>query len=106
MIDCEIFFKVLSDRTRQEILKLLEKGEKNVSELVKILNTTQPNVSHHLNILKGVGLIKSERRGQEIYYSFNKDWFRECCGNFFSLFECCGEFFEKYKIGEKEGDKR
>jgi hypothetical protein len=51
------------------------------------------------------GLVVRKRRGQEIYYSFNKDWFRECCKDFFSLFECCKDFFEKYRIVKRRSKK-
>jgi len=96
MMRCDEFLKALSDDTRRRILGILEKGEMSVSEIVEALKITQPNASHHLNILRVAGLVNNRRRGQQIYYSFNRDWFRSCCGDFLSLFECCRDFLKNY----------
>lgn len=106
MSKCEEFFKILSDGTRQNLLRLLEKREMNVTEIAKALKTTQPNVSHHLNVLKTGGLVTNKRRGQEIYYSLNKGWFKKCCGDFLSMFGCCIDFFKEYKIVKKKPQKK
>lgn len=92
---CEDFFKALSDQTRQRILRILEKGEMSVNEIAEALQITQPNASHHLNVLKVAGLVNSRREGQQIYYSFNKEMFRNCCGDFLSMYECCSAFMGK-----------
>ena len=102
MNKCEEFFKALSDETRQRILSILEKREMSVSEIAEVLKISQPNASHHLNVLRVTGLVNNKRKGQQIYYSFNKDWFRSCCGDFLSMYECCGDFLEKYEIVERK----
>ena len=102
MKSCDEFFKVLSDATRQKLLKLLEKREMNVTDITRALKTTQPNTSHHLNILRAAGLVINRRKGQEIYYSLNKEWFRKCCSDFLSMFECHVDFFKRYKIARKK----
>ena len=94
MNKCEEFFKALSDETRQRILSTLEKREMSVSEIAEALKISQPNASHHLNVLRVTGLVNNERKGQQIYYSFNKDWFRSCCSDFLSMYECCGDFLK------------
>ena len=102
MKTCDEFFKVLSDTTRQKLLRLLEKKQMNVTEITRALKTSQPNVSHHLNVLRTAGLVVKERKGQEIYYSLNREWFRKCCGDFLSMFECSMKLFKQSKAGKKE----
>jgi ArsR family transcriptional regulator len=98
MTKCEDFFKALADETRQTILKMLERKEMCVCEILQAFDVSQPTISHHLDILKRAGLIESKRKGQNIYYSLNKDWFRECCSDFLSTFECCADFAKTRNI--------
>ena len=49
------FFKALSDETRREILALLERRERNVTEIVRRFNLTQPTISRHLRVLRERG---------------------------------------------------
>jgi ArsR family transcriptional regulator len=55
--------KVLADKNRLRILKLLEKRKLCVCELADILGITQPSTSRHLKKLKAVGLINDEQEG-------------------------------------------
>lgn len=105
MHKCDDFFKALSDDTRQKLLRMLEKSEMNVGEIAKNLKTTQPNASHHLNVLRAAGLVVNTRRGQQIYYSLNKDWLKKCCGDFLSMFECCIDYFNTHKIVKRKFGK-
>ena len=70
-------FKALADPTRRRILELLAQGELTAGEIDAHFDMTKPSVSHHLNILKGAGLISDERRGQNIIYSINLTLFQE-----------------------------
>jgi ArsR family transcriptional regulator, arsenate/arsenite/antimonite-responsive transcriptional repressor len=63
MKETEKLFKVLADRNRIRILKLLETRKCCVCELSKVLGITQPSVSRHLKKLKSVGLICDEQEG-------------------------------------------
>lgn len=94
------FFQAMSDQTRQKILLLLEKKDRNVSELVKEFNLSQPTISRHLLVLKQADLVSSRREGQQVYYSLNKDWMKNCCACYFGSFECCADFFKNYKINK------
>ncbi len=60
--------KALSDPKRLEILYLLGKGEKSVSELLKDTKLRQANLSQHLAVLRQKGVVKSRRRGKNILY--------------------------------------
>ena len=42
-----------------------------VGDLAYLLNMTKSAVSHQLKVLKEAKLIKSEKRGKNVYYSLN-----------------------------------
>ncbi len=64
-------FRLLSDRTRLNILLALSQGERNVSSLCDELHLPQPTVSHHLGLLRVNSLIANRRRGKQVFYSLN-----------------------------------
>ena len=64
-------FKALADQTRLKIVVSVFDEEKSVSSISKDLNISQSAVSHQLQILKLYTIVKSERRGKEVYYSLN-----------------------------------
>ncbi len=53
--------KVLADKNRLRILKLLEKRQMCVCQLAYILGIAQPSVSRHLKKLKNSGLLGEEQ---------------------------------------------
>ena len=61
-------FRLLSDKTRLNILMLLAKGERNVSSLCDQLKLPQPTVSHHLGLLRMSNLITNRRDGKQVFY--------------------------------------
>ena len=65
--------KLMGDKTRLSMLKLLQQNECSVCEFVSIFNISQSAVSQHLRKLKDVGLVKENRKGQWIFYSLNKN---------------------------------
>jgi len=85
--DCCTIFHALSDRTRLTILEMLKEKEHCVSDICLCFAMSQPSISHHLDILKRAGLVHKEKRGREVFYSFNDDVLVECCGKQFSLFD-------------------
>src|SRR3954468_2706997 len=64
-------FRLLSDKTRLNILMLLAKGERNVSSLCGELSLPQPTVSHHLGLLRMSNLISNRRAGKQVFYDLN-----------------------------------
>ena len=64
-------FKALSDPTRRQVLKLLQRGSKSAGELAGAFDVTKAAMSHHFNVLKAADLVRTERRGQQIVYSLN-----------------------------------
>lgn len=65
--------KLLGDKTRLSMMKLLEKNDCCVCEFVEIFGISQSAISQHLRKLRDVGLVKEQRRGQWIFYSLNRD---------------------------------
>jgi ArsR family transcriptional regulator, arsenate/arsenite/antimonite-responsive transcriptional repressor len=68
-----IVLKLLGDKTRLTMMKILDFHDCCVCEFVEIFKMSQPSISQHLRKLRDVGLVKEERRGQWIFYSMNKE---------------------------------
>jgi DNA-binding transcriptional ArsR family regulator len=64
-------FRLLSDKTRLNILMILARGERNVSSLCEELGLPQPTVSHHLGLLRTKSLISNRRSGKQVFYGLN-----------------------------------
>ena len=60
-------FRALSDVTRVEIVQILGKAPKNVTELTFLVGVSQPKVSRHLKILRDAGLLRDVRRGKWVW---------------------------------------
>lgn len=65
--------KLLGDKTRLTMVKILDSHDCCVCEFVEIFNISQPAISQHLRKLKDLGIVKESRRGQWIIYSLNKE---------------------------------
>jgi len=64
----------MADKTRRDILSMLEKKRMSAGEIAERFNISKPSISHHLNILKQSGLIESEKQGQNMIYKRNPTW--------------------------------
>ncbi|HLC48266.1 MAG TPA: metalloregulator ArsR/SmtB family transcription factor [Candidatus Norongarragalinales archaeon] len=60
--------KTFANPIRLEILDLLRDRESTVTELVKKTQYSQVNISQHLSVMRGKGIVVSERRGKNVYY--------------------------------------
>jgi DNA-binding transcriptional ArsR family regulator len=71
------FFSALADPTRLKLLKLLSRQREPdalcVNALAGLLGVTQSAVSQHLRVLRGVRLVKGERRGYRVHYFVNRE---------------------------------
>lgn len=61
-------FQMLSDETRLRILRTLEKRELCVSDIAKETGVSQSAISHQLRVLRQTDLVRSQRKGKNIYY--------------------------------------
>ncbi len=66
---CARIFKALGHPSRLRMVESLLDGERSVCQIQEIIGTDISTVSKHLSILKGAGILHSERRGTTIYYS-------------------------------------
>jgi ArsR family transcriptional regulator len=69
--DLAQIFRALGDPVRLRLVSLIgahQGGEVCVCDLTSAFNLTQPTISHHLKVLRGAGIIDSERRGTWVYY--------------------------------------
>ena len=80
-------FKALSDKTRREILKLLNNRDMSAGEIAEHFDMTKPSISKHLDILREAELVSSEKKGQFIIYSINTSVIQEVLGNFLEIFK-------------------
>jgi ArsR family transcriptional regulator len=61
--------KVFTSPIRLEILDILGTGKKSVSELVELIGLNQANISQHLQVMKDKDIVKTEKRGNFVFYS-------------------------------------
>lgn len=70
---CADRLKVLADSTRLEVMRLLLEQPLHVGDLQRRLEIEQSLLSHHLRVLRGAGLVTSERDGKAVLYQVATD---------------------------------
>jgi len=76
----------LADPARMEILReLAGSSEVCACDLTTCCDVRQPTVSHHLKVLRDAGAVRSERRGNRIYYWLAPDLNERLAGIFQGL---------------------
>lgn len=77
-------FKALGHPTRLLMVDALRDGELCVCELQELVGDDMSTVSNHLAILRTAGVVATEKRGKNIYYSLTMcclDSFLGCTGD-------------------------
>lgn len=68
-------FKVLGDPTRLKLVQFLhdlrEPEAVCVNALAGVLDISQSAVSQHLRVLKNVGIVRGERKGNSVHYALD-----------------------------------
>jgi ArsR family transcriptional regulator len=67
--------KSLAEKNRLLIIDLLFKESLKVSEVAEELEIEENLASHHLRVLNKNGLVKSVKKGREVFYSINRNKF-------------------------------
>lgn len=63
--------KQLSHETRLLMLCFVSDQEKSVQEIESFLGISQSNASQHLAKLRSFGLLKTNKKGNQVFYSIN-----------------------------------
>jgi DNA-binding transcriptional ArsR family regulator len=61
-------FNAVAEPRRRQILDLLARGERPVTDLVERIGIAQPQVSKHLRVLREVGLVRVRDEGRQRIY--------------------------------------
>ena len=63
-------YEELGDTSRRRLLSELRSGPKTVSDLVVATFLKQPNVSNHLARMRSKGILRCEKVGRQVFYTF------------------------------------
>lgn len=86
-------FKSLGHPSRLLMVHALREGEKCVCDLQSLIGADMSTVSRHLAVLREAGVVKSEKRGVNIYYTLAM-----CC---LDTFLACTSSLVEGRIREK-----
>lgn len=75
--------KAMGHPARLQVIDELGNGERNVAELTELVGLDVSTVSKHLSTLRNAGIVESEKRGAQVYYSLRVP----CILNFFGCVE-------------------
>lgn len=62
-------FGLLSDPTRLSIVIACMDQERSAGDIAELLGSSPSLTSHHLRLLRSARILKSERRGKQVFYS-------------------------------------
>ncbi len=68
-----ILFKALSEPIRVKLVLCMLNGEVCVQGFVDLLGLSQPSISNQLAKLKSVGLVKSRKEKNKVFYSLDDE---------------------------------
>jgi len=77
----------ICDPSRLRIVQALRATPLTVSELSRVIAKSRAATSQHLRVLRGVGAVTAERRGQFVVYSLSENVSAEVLGNVASAFD-------------------
>lgn len=100
-------FNAVAERRRRQILKVLSRGERSVTDLVTKLRMEQPQVSKHLRVLREVGLVDARVVGRQRLYRLDgkrlkpiHDWVKQFERTWNERFDALDEVLEELKHEE------
>ena len=98
-------WKALADDSRRQVLMLLKNKERTPSEIATHFDFTLPALSTHLKVLRDAGLVNERRKGQNRYYSVNRDGMSEMMRFFDQFWDDRLKSLKEY-VENKERRKR
>jgi len=87
--------KALAHPSRLMMVEELANGERCVCELQELVGADMSTVSKHLAVLKKAGLVESDKRGLQVFYTL----LSPCVMNFFSCVESVIEAHKEQLAG-------
>ncbi len=78
--------KVMGDKSKFEIMRLVSKEPKFGLELAQALEISTATISHHMSQLEEMELIRTERDSNRVYYSLNRETVEYVVKNLNKLF--------------------
>jgi DNA-binding transcriptional ArsR family regulator len=78
--------KVMGDKSKFEIMRILSKEPKFGLELAQALEISTATISHHMSQLEEMDLIRCERDSNRVYYSLNRETVEYVVRNLNKLF--------------------
>lgn len=90
--------KAMAHPTRLFVVDELSRSERCVCELTDRVGADVSTVSKHLTVLKGCGIVESEKRGARIYYRLKMP----CVLNFFGCVETVIKSVARENLGAIE----
>jgi DNA-binding transcriptional ArsR family regulator len=84
-------FKALANENRQKILfeVLSDKEIHSVKSISDRMNLAMSTTSEHLSIMKRAGLVVSEKKDKEVFYSIKKETFEDILSYLKNWLDCC-----------------
>ena len=73
MDNVSLIFEALSSTPRRKILSYLSATSLTAGEIAERFEMSKPALSKHLKILQTADLVTSEKKGQYMHYSLNRD---------------------------------
>jgi ArsR family transcriptional regulator len=64
-------FSVLGDTSRVKIIAALLDGPMNVQSLADAVGISPSGISHHMRSLRQMHLVRSHKRGRQVFYSLD-----------------------------------
>ena len=64
-------FSVLGDSSRVKIIAVLLNGPMNVQALADAVGISPSGISHHMRSLRQMHLVRSQKRGRQVFYSLD-----------------------------------
>ena len=77
--DLSDFFKTLGDPTKLKLIRLLmfnDEDKLKVIDLANKIGISQPGITQHIDVLKNLNLIQSDREQNRTYYYIDKKKFK------------------------------
>lgn len=78
-------FAALASESRRQILAYLADNELTAGEIAARFSMSKPAISKHLQLLEAAGLVTSEKRGQYVWYSMERETLKASMSLFLSM---------------------